>query len=136
MKKSTFLIVGKHAVLEALKNPSRKIERVFLTEDAQKRLNRENQSLNFFTKHIYDFKIGVHSKLPVESEASIDSLDLRIYVDRYNDEKIIENQKTQVSNNLIEHKLINPYQIKLSDHESFFNKYGKAASLVNNCMQS
>ena len=89
----------------------------------------ENQSLNFFTKHIYDFKIGVHSKLPVESEASIDSLDLRIYVDRYNDEKVIENQKTQVSNNLIEHKLINPYQIKLSDHESFFNKYGNIPSL-------
>lgn len=50
MKKSTFFIVGKHAVLEALKNPSRKIERVFLTEDAQKKLNRENQSLNLFKK--------------------------------------------------------------------------------------
>ena len=34
--------------LEAIKNPSRKIERVFLTEDAQKKLNRENQSLNLF----------------------------------------------------------------------------------------
>ena len=50
MKKSTFLIVGKHAVLEALKNPSRKIERVFLTEDSQKKLNRENQNLNLFKK--------------------------------------------------------------------------------------
>ena len=50
MKKTTFLIVGKHAVLEALKNPSRKIERVFLTEDAQKKLNRENQNLNLFKK--------------------------------------------------------------------------------------
>jgi len=50
MKKSTFLIVGKHAVLEALKNPNRKIERVFLTEDAQKKLNRENQNLNLFKK--------------------------------------------------------------------------------------
>ena len=46
MKKTTFLIVGKHAVTEALKNPSRKIDRVFLTEDAQKNLNRENQDLN------------------------------------------------------------------------------------------
>ena len=54
MKKSTFLIVGKHAVLEALKNPYRKIERVFLTEDAQKKLNRENQSLNLFKKtHVF-----------------------------------------------------------------------------------
>ena len=47
-KKTTFLIVGKHAVVEALKNPKRKIEKVFVTEDAQKNLNRENQSLNLF----------------------------------------------------------------------------------------
>ena len=54
MKKSTFLIVGKHAVTEALKNPSRKVERVFLTEDAQKNLNRENQSLNLLKSvHVF-----------------------------------------------------------------------------------
>ncbi|MDB9760613.1 RNA methyltransferase [Pelagibacteraceae bacterium] len=46
MKKTTFLIVGKHAVAEALKNPKRKIEKVFVTEDALKNLNRDNQSLN------------------------------------------------------------------------------------------
>ena len=46
MKKTTFLIVGKHAVTEALKNPKRKIEKVFVTEDALKNLNRENQSIN------------------------------------------------------------------------------------------
>ena len=50
MKKTTFLIVGKHAVLEALKNPNRKIDRVFLTEDAKKKLNKENQNLNLFKK--------------------------------------------------------------------------------------
>ena len=50
MKKTTFLIVGKHAVLEALKNPSRKIERIFVTEDAQKKINRENQNLNLFSR--------------------------------------------------------------------------------------
>ena len=54
MKKTTFLIVGKHAVLEALKNTSRKIERVFLTEDAKKKLNRENQSLQLFkSTHVF-----------------------------------------------------------------------------------
>ena len=54
MKKSTFLIAGKHAVLEALKNPFRKVERVFVTEDAQKKLNRENQSFNLFKKtHVF-----------------------------------------------------------------------------------
>ena len=56
MKKTTFLIVGKHAVLEALKNPLRKIERVFLTEDAQKKINKENQSLNLFKKVNIFFK--------------------------------------------------------------------------------
>ena len=56
MKKTTFLIVGKHAVIEALKNPSRKIERVFLTEDAKKSLNRENQTLNLL-KNKNVFKI-------------------------------------------------------------------------------
>ena len=55
MKKTTFLIVGKHAVLEALKNPSRKIDRVFLTEDAQKKINRENQSLNLYSKRLMFF---------------------------------------------------------------------------------
>ena len=56
MKKTTFLIVGKHAVLEALKNPSRKIERVFVTENAQKKLNKENQNLNLFKKTPVFFK--------------------------------------------------------------------------------
>jgi len=54
MKKTTFLIVGKHAVSEALKNPNRKIERVFLTEDAQKNLNRQYQSKNLFKNtHVF-----------------------------------------------------------------------------------
>ena len=43
MKKSSFLIVGKHAVTEALKNQDRNVLRVFLTEDSKKNLNRDNQ---------------------------------------------------------------------------------------------
>lgn len=54
MKKSTFLIVGKHSVTEALKNKNRKIERIFLTEDAKKNLNRENQSSNLL-KNVHVF---------------------------------------------------------------------------------
>ena len=46
MKKSSFYIIGKHAVVEALKNPSRKVLRVFLTEDSKKKINQENQNLN------------------------------------------------------------------------------------------
>ena len=54
MKKSSFYIIGKHAVIGALKNPLRKVERVFVTEDAQKKLNKENQSLNLF-KNVHVF---------------------------------------------------------------------------------
>ena len=44
MKKSSFLIVGKHAVTEALKNEDRNVLKVFLTEDSKKNLNRDNQN--------------------------------------------------------------------------------------------
>jgi 23S rRNA (guanosine2251-2'-O)-methyltransferase len=46
MKKTTFLIAGKHAVTEALKNTNRKVLKVFLTEDSKKTLNRDYQNLN------------------------------------------------------------------------------------------
>ena len=45
MKKSSFLIAGKHAVTEALKNPNRNVLKVFLTEDSKKKLNKENENL-------------------------------------------------------------------------------------------
>ena len=46
MKKSSFLIAGKHAVTEALKNPNRIVLNVFLTEDSKKKLNKDNKNLN------------------------------------------------------------------------------------------
>ena len=45
MKKSSFLIAGKHAVTEALKNSNRRVLRVFLTEDSKKKLNKDNENL-------------------------------------------------------------------------------------------
>ena len=48
MKKTTFFIVGKHAVVEALKNVNRRVEKVFLTEEAKKNINREYQNINLF----------------------------------------------------------------------------------------
>ncbi len=54
MKKSTFLIVGRHAVTEALKNPHRKVHRLFITEDALRKLNRNNQNMNILKKvHVF-----------------------------------------------------------------------------------
>tara|TARA_Y100001970_G_C14020532_1_gene743256 strand:+ start:173 stop:922 length:750 start_codon:yes stop_codon:yes gene_type:complete len=46
MKKTSFLIAGKHAVTEALKNPKRKVLNLFLTEDSKKTLHKENQNSN------------------------------------------------------------------------------------------
>jgi len=46
MKKTTFLIAGKHAVTEALKNPKREVIKILLTEDSKKTLNKENTNLN------------------------------------------------------------------------------------------
>ncbi len=54
MKKTTFLIVGRHAVTEALKNPNRKVHRLFITEDALKKLNRDNQNTNLIKRvHVF-----------------------------------------------------------------------------------
>ena len=36
MNKSTFFIVGQHPVIEALKNPKRKVLKLFLTEESKK----------------------------------------------------------------------------------------------------
>ena len=50
MKKTTFLIVGKHAVLEALKNRLEKLKE-FLSQKTQKKdLIEKNQNLNLFKK--------------------------------------------------------------------------------------
>ena len=58
MKKTTFLIAGKHAVTEALKNPNRKVLKVLLTEDSKKTLNKNNQNLSLLknTKIYYKTK--------------------------------------------------------------------------------
>ena len=46
MNKSSFFVVGKHAVFEALKNTKRKVLRVFLTEESKKSIHRESPKKN------------------------------------------------------------------------------------------
>ena len=46
MKKTTFLIAGKHAVTEALRNPKRRVINLFLNEGSKKSLNKENHNIN------------------------------------------------------------------------------------------
>ena len=58
MKKTSFLIAGKHAVTEALKNPNRKVLKVFLTEESKKSLYRNNNSFNI----LKDISLRVSNK--------------------------------------------------------------------------
>ena len=46
MNKSSFFIIGQHAVIEALKNPKRKVLRVFLTEESKKKIHRKSPNKN------------------------------------------------------------------------------------------
>ena len=41
MNKTAFYIVGQHAVIEALRNPKRKVLKVFLTEESKKKYSQE-----------------------------------------------------------------------------------------------
>jgi len=70
MKKTSFLIAGKHAVEEALKNPKRRVLRVFLNEDSKKTLNRENQNLNLFK----NIKLFYKSKKELDRLCSKDQI--------------------------------------------------------------
>ena len=56
MNKSSFFIVGKHAVIEALKNPNRKVLRIFLTEESKKTIYREYQKENLLKNIKIHFK--------------------------------------------------------------------------------
>ena len=70
MKKSTFLIAGKHAVSEALKNPRRNVLKVFLTEDSKKTLNRNNQNENL----LKDIKLFYKTKKELDRLCSKDQI--------------------------------------------------------------
>jgi len=58
MNKSSFFIVGKHAVIEALKNDKRKVLRIFLTEESKKTIHRESPNKNL----LKDIKVYFKTK--------------------------------------------------------------------------
>ena len=58
MTNTNFFIVGKHPVIEALKNPQRKVLRLFLTEESKKNIHRENQDKNL----LKDIKVFFKTK--------------------------------------------------------------------------
>tara|TARA_B100001121_G_scaffold282850_1_gene276536 strand:- start:389 stop:1126 length:738 start_codon:yes stop_codon:yes gene_type:complete len=56
MNKSTYFIVGKHPVIEALKNKRRKVLKLFLTEESKKTIHRDNPKINLIKDHKIFYK--------------------------------------------------------------------------------
>ena len=95
MNKSPFFIIGQHAVIEALKNPNRKVLRVFLTEESKKNLHRKSPQKNllegvkvyFKTKKELDKYSTKENLLHQGYVAEIEHLEkpiLKEYIQNYN----------------------------------------------------
>ena len=56
MNKSSYFIVGKHPVIESLKNNERKVLKIFLTEESKKTIHRESPNKNLLTNLKVFFK--------------------------------------------------------------------------------
>ena len=70
MNKSSFFIVGQHAVIEALRNPKRKVLKVFLTEESKKNIHRKNPKKNV----LEDVKVFFRSKKELDKYTSKDQM--------------------------------------------------------------
>ena len=76
MNKSSFFIVGKHTVLEALKNPNRKVLRIFLTEESKKNIHRESPRKNL----LKDVKVYFKNKRELDNYCKNEQLHHQGYV--------------------------------------------------------
>tara|TARA_Y100001970_G_scaffold289784_1_gene421200 strand:- start:2202 stop:2939 length:738 start_codon:yes stop_codon:yes gene_type:complete len=63
MNKSSYFIVGKHPVIEALKNNRRKVLKIFLTEDSKKTIHRSSPNNNL----LKDVKIFYKTKKELDN---------------------------------------------------------------------
>tara|TARA_B100001121_G_C18569186_1_gene564153 strand:+ start:175 stop:921 length:747 start_codon:yes stop_codon:yes gene_type:complete len=70
MNKSSFFIVGQHAVIEALKNPKRKVLRLFLTEESKKNIHRKSPNRNL----IKDIKVYFKTKKELDKYTTKENL--------------------------------------------------------------
>ena len=76
MNNSSFFIVGKHAVFEALKNTSRKVLRVFLTEESKKNIHRLSPKKNL----LKETKVYFKSKKELDNYCKNDGVQHQGYV--------------------------------------------------------
>tara|TARA_Y100001970_G_C13944968_1_gene705153 strand:- start:14 stop:757 length:744 start_codon:yes stop_codon:yes gene_type:complete len=70
MNKSSFFIIGQHAVIEALKNPKRKVLKVFLTEESKKSIHRKNPNRNLLN----DVKVYFKTKKELDKYSNKENL--------------------------------------------------------------
>ena len=70
MNKSSFFIAGQHAVIEALKNPNRKVLRVFLTEESKKNIHRKSPKKNL----LEDVKVYYKTKKELDKYTTKENL--------------------------------------------------------------
>ena len=70
MNKSSFFIIGQHAVIEALKNPKRKVLRIFLTEESKKNIHRKNPNKNLLD----DVKVYFKTKKELDKYSTKENL--------------------------------------------------------------
>ena len=70
MNKSSFFIIGQHAVIEALRNPKRKVLRVFLTEESKKNIHRKSPNKNLLN----DVKIYFKTKKELDKYSNKENL--------------------------------------------------------------
>ena len=70
MNKSSFFIVGQHAVIEALRNPKRKVLKVFLTEESKKNIHRKNPKKNL----LKDTKVYFKTKKELDNYTTKEQL--------------------------------------------------------------
>ena len=70
MNKSSFFIIGQHAVIEALRNPKRKVLRVFLTEESKKNIHRKSPKKNLLS----DVKVYFKTKKELDKYTNKENL--------------------------------------------------------------
>ena len=76
MYKSSFFIIGQHAVIEALRNPKRKVLRVFLTEESKKNIHKKSPNKNLLN----DVKVYFKTKKELDKYSTRENLQHQGYV--------------------------------------------------------
>ena len=76
MNKSSFFIIGQHAVIEALRNPKRKVLRVFLTEESKKNIHKKSPNKNL----ISNIKVYFKTKKELDKYSTRENLQHQGYV--------------------------------------------------------